>query len=73
LPVEVPVYVAQAVVPPSTDKRTTMTTISSWTLSVLGVLALVLALHHLGVDVTANLGAALRGTEHFLGQPLLSL
>lgn len=49
-----------------------MTAVSSWTLSVLGVLGLVLALHHLGVDVTADLGAVLRGTEHFLGQPLLS-
>lgn len=50
-----------------------MTAISSWALSVLGVLGLVLALHHLGVDVTADLGAILRGTEHFLGQPLFAL
>jgi len=50
-----------------------MTALTSWTLSVLGVLALVLALHHLGVDITADLGSLLRGTEQFLGQPLLSV
>jgi hypothetical protein len=49
-----------------------MTAVTSWALSVLGVLGLVLALHHLGVDVTAALGSALRGTEHILGQPLFS-
>lgn len=49
-----------------------MTALSSWALSVLGVLALVLALHHLGVDATAAVGSALRGIEHFLGQPILS-
>jgi hypothetical protein len=27
-------------------------------------------LHQLGVDVTASLGSLLRGTEHFLAQPL---
>jgi len=56
-----------------TDEVATMTALTSWALSVLGVLALVLMLHQLGVDVTADLGSVLRGTEHFLGQPLLSL
>jgi hypothetical protein len=50
-----------------------MTTISNWALVVLGILCLVLALHHLGLDVTASLGSALRGTEHFLAQPLSAL
>ncbi|MGA8710104.1 MAG: hypothetical protein ACLP8Y_04620 [Thermoplasmata archaeon] len=50
-----------------------MTALTSWTLSVLGVLGLVLVLHHLGVDVTADLGSLLRGTEQFLGQPLFAL
>ncbi len=45
----------------------------SWFVSVLGVLGLVLALHHLGVDLTATLGTTLRSTEHLLGQPLGSL
>jgi len=47
-----------------------MTAITSWTLSILGVLGLVLALNHLGVNMTADIGSLLRGTEHFLGQPL---
>jgi hypothetical protein len=47
-----------------------MTAVSNWALAILGILCLVLALHHLGLDVTANLGAALRGTEHILAQPL---
>ncbi|HXQ78730.1 MAG: hypothetical protein WB788_08260 [Thermoplasmata archaeon] len=48
-----------------------MTAVTSWTLSVLGVLALVLFLNQLGVAVTADIGTVLRGTEHFLAQPLL--
>ncbi len=50
-----------------------MSATSGWLATVLAVLGLVLALHHLGVDVTATLGTALRNTEHFLGRPLLSL
>lgn len=49
-----------------------MTALMSWTLTILGILLLVLALHHLGLDVTSDLGAMLRGTEHFLAQPLVS-
>ncbi|MGA7476372.1 MAG: hypothetical protein WBW47_04035 [Thermoplasmata archaeon] len=47
-----------------------MTAVTSWALTVLGILCLVLFLHSLGVDVTASLGSMLRGTEHFLSQPL---
>jgi hypothetical protein len=43
----------------------------SWFVSVVAVLGLVLALHHLGLDVSAHVGAAVRGAEHLLGQPLL--
>jgi len=50
-----------------------MTAISSWALSVLGLLCLVLFLHHLGVDVSATIGSVLRGTERFLAQPLALL
>ena len=50
-----------------------MSAMMSWTLSILGVLALVLMLHQLGLDVSADLGTMLRGTEHLLGQPLLTL
>ena len=48
-----------------------MTAVTSWALSILGVLGLVLALHQLGVDITATIGSLLRGTEHLLGQPLI--
>jgi len=72
LPVEVPVYVPFSRVSSPTDEVTTMTALTSWALSVLGILGLVLVLHHLGVDATATIGSLLRGTEHFLGQPLLT-
>ncbi len=42
----------------------------AWFVSVLAVLGLVLALHQLGIDVTATLGSAIHNTEHVLGQPL---
>ena len=50
-----------------------MSAAMSWFVSVMAMLGLVLALHHLGVDLTAAVASALRGTEHFLNQPLLSL
>ncbi len=43
---------------------------TSWIVSVVLILGLVLAVHHLGFDVSATLGSTLRSTEHFLGQPL---
>jgi len=49
-----------------------MAAMTSWALSILGILCLVIFLHHLGVDITAMIGGALRGTEHFLAQPLLT-
>ena len=64
LRVEDSVYVAHALIFPSTT-ATTMTAVTSWALTVLGILCLVLFLHSLGVDVTASLGSMLRGTEHF--------
>jgi hypothetical protein len=48
-----------------------MSAAMSWMVSVVAVLGLVLALHHLGVDVGANVGTALHEAELFLGQPLL--
>ena len=50
-----------------------MTAITSWALSILGILLLVLFLNHIGLNVTADLGSALRSTEHFLAQPLSTL
>jgi hypothetical protein len=50
-----------------------MSAAMSWFVSVVLVLGLVLAMHHLGVDVTSALSSALRGTEHLLNQPLLFL
>jgi hypothetical protein len=48
-----------------------MTAAMAWFVSVVSVLGLVLTLHQLGVDVSANLGMAVHGAEHILGQPLL--
>jgi hypothetical protein len=48
-----------------------MSAAMSWFVSVVAVLGLVLALHHLGMDVSSNLGAFMRDAEHILGQPLL--
>ena len=50
-----------------------MTAITSWAISVFGILLLVLFLHQMGLNVTADLGSVLRGTEHFLAQPLSTL
>jgi hypothetical protein len=50
-----------------------MSAAMSWFVSVMAVLGLVLAMHHLGVDVTSALSSALHGTEHFLNQPIFSL
>jgi len=48
-----------------------MSAAMSWFVSVMVVLGLVLALHRLGLDIGANVGAVVRGAEHLLGQPLL--
>ncbi len=48
-----------------------MSAASGWFVSVVAVLGLVIAFHQLGVDLSAALGAVVRGTEHFLGQPLV--
>jgi len=50
-----------------------MSAAMSWFVSVMAVLGLVLAMHHLGVDLTTSVASALRGTEQFLNQPLFSL
>jgi hypothetical protein len=50
-----------------------MTAMMGWFLTVLGVLGLVIVLHHLGVDMTAAIGSVLHGAEHFLGRPLVAL
>jgi hypothetical protein len=48
-----------------------MSAAMSWFVSVVAVLGLVLALHHLGVDVSASVGTVVHDAELFLGQPLL--
>jgi hypothetical protein len=45
-------------------------TAEAWTISILAVLGLVLALNSLGVSVPSVLGALLHGTEQFLNRPL---
>jgi len=47
-----------------------MTAMKSWCLTVIGVLGLVLVLHHLGVDVTGAISGAVHGAEQILGRPL---
>ena len=42
----------------------------AWFTTVVLALSFVLVLHQLGIDVTPVLGNAVRGIEHFLGQPL---
>ncbi|MGA9840333.1 MAG: hypothetical protein WBE40_08935 [Thermoplasmata archaeon] len=49
-----------------------MTAVKSWFLSVILVLGLVLALNHLGVDVTSAISSAMHGAAHFLNRPLIS-
>ncbi len=48
-----------------------MRAMEGWTVSVLLILGLVIALHQLGVDVTANLASSLRSIEHLLNRPLI--
>jgi hypothetical protein len=50
-----------------------MKTSEAWTLAIVGLLALILALNQLGVDVPAILGTAIQGTAHLLNRPLLGL
>lgn len=48
-----------------------MRAMEAWAVSVLMILGLVIALHQLGLDVTASLGSALRSIAHLLNEPLL--
>jgi hypothetical protein len=47
-----------------------MSAAMSWFVSVGAVLGLVLALHHLGLDLSSNVGAVLHDAELLLGRPL---
>jgi len=47
-----------------------MSAMKAWFFSVIGVLALVLAVQHLGVNVVGAMQSAVHGVEHFLNQPL---
>jgi hypothetical protein len=44
---------------------------TGWFVSVVAVLGLVLGLHHLGVNLSANVTAMVHDVELLLGQPLL--
>ena len=69
--VEAAVYVARRPAGTSTNGGArAMNTMTTWFVSVMVLLGLVVALHHLGLDVTASLGAAVRNTEHVLNRPL---
>ena len=50
-----------------------MTATSSWFVTVLATLALVLVLNQMGLDVMATIGSGLHGAIHVLSQPLLTL
>jgi hypothetical protein len=45
-------------------------TAEAWTVSILAVLGLVIALNSLGVSVPSVLGAIVHGAEQFLNHPL---
>ena len=47
-----------------------MSAVMSWFVSVIAVLGLVIMLHHLGINLTADVGPTLRSTVHLLAQPL---
>ncbi len=44
---------------------------AGWSVALGLTVALVLGLHHLGVDVTVGVASALHAVEHLLGVPLL--
>lgn len=46
---------------------------SAWFFSIAAVLLLVLTLHQMGVNASADIGAALRGAVEVLGKPLTVL
>ena len=47
-----------------------MSAVRAWAYSVVAVLGLVLALNHLGVDLTGTMVSVAHGTLHFLNQPI---
>jgi len=51
----------------------TMTAATSWFLTVLATLGLVLVLNQMGVDAMASIGSMLHATIHVLSQPLVTL
>jgi hypothetical protein len=44
--------------------------LEGWVIAVLLIIGAVLTLNHLGVDVGPAMASAIRGSIHFLGQPL---
>ncbi len=42
-----------------------------WSVALGVAVALVLGLHHAGVDITTGVASAIRAVEHLLGVPLL--
>jgi len=42
----------------------------AWFVSVVALIALTLALHHLGFDLAASVDSVVKGTVRFLGRPL---
>ena len=71
MPVDLGVFVRAAGVGRTVSGVRAMSAAMSWFASVVAVLGLVLALHHLGVDVSASVGTVVHDAELFLGQPLL--
>ncbi|HTT35747.1 MAG TPA: hypothetical protein VMH78_07775 [Thermoplasmata archaeon] len=47
-----------------------MGAIVAWFTGIVFVLSIVLALHHLGVDVPPAIASAIHGVEQILGRPL---
>ncbi len=47
-----------------------MTTFTAWLLAILAIIALLLALDHLGVDVAGSISSGVHAVEHVLNRPL---
>lgn len=47
-----------------------MTTFTAWLLAIIAVIALLLALDHLGVDIAGGISSGVRAVEQVLNHPL---
>ncbi len=50
-----------------------MGAVIGWFATIIAVLGLVMALHHLGVDIASAIGGVARNVEGFLNTPVVNL